>query len=255
MENSTTQINPSGPQSITNIVAPTSAGTLALQRKVILSARGLSRRYKVGKNMVEAVQDVSLDVYEGEFIALVGSSGSGKSTLLSLIGGLEKPSSGSITVDGVELSKMPDAELSRYRGQKLGFVFQSFYLQPFLTVQENIEVPALFTNMKPKVMHERSRAVAEAVGITDRLKHLPKELSGGQIQRVAIARALVNQPKILLADEPTGNLDSTNALSIFDLFEKVRRELGTTVIVVTHDENLARKADRIIRLVDGRVVS
>lgn len=229
--------------------------TPAQPRKLLVNVSNLTRRYKVGRNMVEAVKDVSLNVYEGEFVALVGASGSGKSTLLSLIGGLEKPSGGSIIVDGVELRKMPDAKLSRYRGQKLGFVFQSFYLQPFLTVETNIEVPAMFAGVKSKLRRQRSRAVAEAVGITDRLKHLPRELSGGQIQRVAIARALVNQPKLLLADEPTGNLDSNNATAVFDLFEKVRSELGTTVIVVTHDENLAARADRTIRLVDGKVVA
>jgi ABC-type lipoprotein export system ATPase subunit len=225
------------------------------QRKIILSANNLSRFYRVGKNKVDALQDVSLSVYEGEFVAVVGTSGSGKSTLLSLIGGLEKPSYGEIAIDGIELKKMSDAELSRYRGRKLGFVFQSYYLQPFLTVEANIEVPAVFAGVNSSIRQKRVRAVAEAVGITDRLKHLPKELSGGQIQRVAIARALVNQPKLLLADEPTGNLDSTNAIAIFDLFEKVRRELGTTVVVVTHDENLASRSDRIIRLVDGRLTS
>lgn len=255
MENSTTHITQQSPQSIADVSSPISAtNNTLLQKKIILSAKNLSRRYKVGKNVIEAVQDVSLDVYESEFVALVGTSGSGKSTLLSLIGGLEKPSSGDIVVDGTDLKKMSDAKLSRYRGQKLGFVFQSFYLQPFLTVATNIEVPAMFAGIDSKVRHERVQAAAAAVGLTDRLKHLPKELSGGQIQRASIARALVNQPKLLLADEPTGNLDSTNATAIFDLFEKVRSELGTTVIVVTHDESLAQRADRIIRLVDGRVV-
>lgn len=249
MDNNTTQITLPAQQLSEDVPAANAVP----KRETILSAKDLSRHYKVGKNTVEAIQDVSLDIYVGEFVALVGASGSGKSTLLSLIGGLEKPSSGSIVVDGIDLQKMSDAKLSRYRGLKLGFVFQSFYLQPFLTVETNIEVPAMFAGIKPKVRRDRARAVAEAVGISDRLKHLPKELSGGQIQRVAIARALVNQPKLLLADEPTGNLDSTNATAIFDLFEKVRRELNTTVIVVTHDENLAARADRTIRLVDGRV--
>ncbi len=243
----------SAAQPLTEVDVPAVVDTVAAQRNIILNAKNLSRRYRVGKNVIEAVRDVSLDIYEGEFVALVGASGSGKSTVLSLIGGLEKPSGGSITVDGMELKKLSDAKLSRYRGQKLGFVFQSFYLQPFLNVAANIEVPAMFAGVEPKVMRQRSRAVAEAVGIADRLEHLPKELSGGQIQRVAIARALVNQPRLLFADEPTGNLDSTNAVAIFDLFEKVRREFGTTIVVVTHDENLASRADRIIRLVDGKV--
>lgn len=255
MENNHSQAMPPTQQSIVDMSSPDPLGIAKPQRKNILSAHNLSRHYKVGKNTINAVHDVSLNIYEGEFVALIGASGSGKSTLLSLIGGLEKPSSGSITVDGAELSKMSDSKLSRYRGQKLGFVFQSFYLQPFLTVETNIEVPAMFAGTKSGTRRERVSAAAEAVGITDRLKHLPKELSGGQVQRVAIARALVNQPKLLLADEPTGNLDSTNANIVFDLFDKVRRKLGTTVIVVTHDENLATKADRIIRLIDGRVVA
>ena len=223
-------------------------------RTVVLKTQNLSRSYKVGKSKIFAVQDVSVEVYEGEIVALVGASGSGKSTLLSLIGGLEKPTGGSVMVDGISLQGLSDAKLSRYRGQKIGFVFQSFYLQPFLDVQTNIEVPAMFAGVERKTSHKKAAVAAESVGITDRLKHLPKELSGGQIQRTAIARALVNQPKLLLADEPTGNLDRENGLVIFDLFEKIRTELGTTIIIVTHDEVLASKADRIIRISDGKIV-
>lgn len=220
---------------------------------VVVDVQSLTKTYKLGRTRVEAVKDVSLQVRQGEIVALTGTSGSGKSTVLQLIGGLDKPTSGSVLIDGLDLRKMRDGKLSRYRGQKIGFVFQSFYLQPFLSVRDNIEVPAMFARIKPRVRHDRSQKVAAAVGLNDRLTHYSKELSGGQIQRTAIARALINQPKLLLADEPTGNLDQQNATAIFDLFEKAREEFGTTVIVVTHDDDLAHRADRIIRLTDGRV--
>jgi len=223
-------------------------------RPVVVKVESVSKRYKLGKTIVDALTEVSLEVHQGEMVALIGASGSGKSTLLQLIGGLDSPTSGTITVDGANLGKMSDAKLSRYRGQKIGFVFQSFYLQPFLNVRDNIEVPAMFARTKRTARHEHARSLSEAVGLSDRLRHYGKELSGGQIQRAAIARAMINQPTLLLADEPTGNLDRTNAEAIFDLFAQVRREYGSTVIVVTHDEDLAARMDRTIRLSDGRVV-
>lgn len=222
---------------------------------VVVDVQNVSKVYKLGKTRVNALSETSLQIRQGEMVALVGASGSGKSTLLQLIGGLDSPTSGSVVVDGVNLKKMRDGKLSRYRGQKIGFVFQSFYLQPFLNVRDNVEVPAMFARTKRKLRHDQSTKLAEAVGLEDRLKHYAKELSGGQIQRTAIARALMNQPKILLADEPTGNLDRKNALAIFDLFEQVRQEFNTTVIVVTHDEELASRLDRSVRLSDGRVVA
>lgn len=224
-------------------------------KPVVVEISNVSKTYKLGKTNVQALDDVSLKIHEGEMVALVGSSGSGKSTLLQLIGGLDKPTQGSVVVDSVDLHKMSDGMLSNYRGQKIGFVFQSFYLQPFLNVRDNIEIPAIFARTKRPIRHQKAQEIASAVGLEDRLKHFGKELSGGQIQRTAIARALINQPKILLADEPTGNLDQTNASAIFDLFTKARDQFGTTVIVVTHDENLAAKMDRAIRLRDGKVIS
>lgn len=221
---------------------------------VVVQVSELSKRYKLGKTNVDALAGVSLEIRQGEMVALTGASGSGKSTLLQMIGGLDSPTGGTITVDGVDIGKMSDAKLSRYRGQKIGFVFQSFYLQPFLDVRDNIEVPAMFARTERAVRHEESRELSEAVGLSDRLRHYSKELSGGQIQRTAIARALINRPKILLADEPTGNLDRENAEAIFDLFAQVRRDYGTTVIVVTHDEHLAARMDRMIRLSDGKLV-
>jgi len=224
-------------------------------RPVVIELKGVSKRYKLGRTVVDAVRDISFTIHQGEMVALVGTSGSGKSTLLQMIGGLDKPSEGEVLIDGINLKKMRDGSLSRYRGQKIGFVFQSFYLQPFLNVRDNIEIPAIFARTKRAARHQKSASIAEAVGLSDRLRHYSKELSGGQIQRTAIARALINQPKILLADEPTGNLDQTNAAAIFDLFDAARRDFDTTIIVVTHDENLAARMDRAIRLSDGQVIS
>lgn len=222
---------------------------------VVIELNDVSRRYKLGGSVVNAVDNVSFKIHQGEMVALVGTSGSGKSTLLHMIGGLDKPTSGEVIVDGVNIRKMSDAKLSRYRGQKIGFVFQSFYLQPFLNVRDNIEIPSVFARKKRAERHEQSNIIAEAVGLGDRLRHYGKELSGGQIQRTAIARALMNQPKILLADEPTGNLDQKNAQIIFDLFDKARRDFNTTIVVVTHDENLAARMDRVVRLSDGKVLA
>ncbi len=222
---------------------------------VIVELKDVSKTYKLGKTPVTALDAVSLSIHEGEMVALLGKSGSGKSTLLHMIGGLDKTTSGDVIVDGVNLKKLRDSKLSYYRGQKIGFVFQSFYLQPFLNVTDNIEVPAMFARMKAHERHERSHSIAEAVGLGERIKSYGKELSGGQIQRVAIARALMNKPRILLADEPTGNLDQQTAETIFALFKKARDEFGATVIIVTHDEDLARRMDRVIRIADGKVMA
>ncbi|MCU0667311.1 MAG: ABC transporter ATP-binding protein [Patescibacteria group bacterium] len=221
---------------------------------VVVSVKELSKKYKVGKQKISALNGVNLEIKQGEFVALTGSSGSGKSTLLQLIGGLDKADNGTVEVNGQNLAKLRDAKLSKFRNKTIGFVFQFFYLQPFLNLETNVEVPAMFARQKPKDRHNQSNDMIRAVDLSDRTKHLPRELSGGQMQRAAIARALMNKPKLLLADEPTGNLDSTNAHSIFDMFEKLRNEFGTTVIVVTHDQSLASRADRIVRLSDGVIV-
>lgn len=222
--------------------------------RVVIEAKNLKKQYKVGRQKVDALRDASVTIHEGEFVALTGSSGSGKSTLLQMIGGLDKPTSGTITVDGTLLTKMSDRKLSRFRGQTIGFVFQFFYLQPFLKVRTNLEVPGMFARTPRATRHKQIRKLAQAVGLEDRLEHLPRELSGGQMQRAAVARALLNNPKILLADEPTGNLDSTNGAAIIELFEAIRKEFGTTIVVVTHDAGIAAKADRVIQLKDGVVV-
>jgi len=235
------------------------AGARKVRRKatgpVLVSTEALSKTYKVGKQRVEALQQVSIEIREGEFVAFTGPSGSGKSTLLQLIGGLDKPSEGKVVVDGRDLTRLSDRALSNFRNKTIGFVFQFFYLQPFLNLQTNLAVPAIFARTNRRERSEAAERLAEAVGLADRLKHLPKELSGGQMQRAAIARALLNRPKLILADEPTGNLDSKNGTAIIELFEKVREEFGTTIIVVTHDPKVAARADREIILQDGRVAA
>lgn len=222
--------------------------------EVIISVKNLTKTYKVGKQTITALQDVSMAVCKGEFIAITGSSGSGKSTLLQMIGCLDKPTSGSVTIEGKETTKLRDNALSELRQDAIGFIFQSFYLQPFLRLNDNLAVPAMFTGEKKKDIDSKVEELLQRVGLSERAKHFPKELSGGQIQRAAIARALVNNPRIILADEPTGNLDSTNSQSIIDLFRKIRDTLGTTIIVVTHDQGIAKQADRVIELKDGAVV-
>ncbi|QQS19196.1 ABC transporter ATP-binding protein [Candidatus Saccharibacteria bacterium] len=209
----------------------------------------------MAKTHVEALKGVSLQIHKGEFVAITGTSGSGKSTLLQLMGGLDKPSKGSIVVHDQDLHKLHDGKLSRFRNRTIGFVFQFFYLQPFLRLQTNLEVPAMFARTKRALRKNKSAELAETVGLGDRLRHYPRELSGGQMQRAAIARALQNDPEILLADEPTGNLDHANATAIFDLFKQIRDERGTTVVVVTHDLALAGMADRSIHMSDGAIAS
>ncbi len=221
---------------------------------VIINIENISKTYKIGKQKVSALNGATLQIHSGELVAITGASGSGKSTLLQLIGGLDKPTSGVIEVDGVKLDKLRDGKLSTFRNKTIGFVFQFFYLQPFLRVSTNLEVPGMFAGTKRKKRQENINKLAEAVGLSDRMRHFPRELSGGQMQRAAIARALLNNPKILLADEPTGNLDSKNSEAIIQLFEKIRADFGTTVIIVTHDSQIAARADREIRLSDGVVI-
>lgn len=222
--------------------------------KVLIEVENLVKRYKNGREKIAAVDGVSFKIYEKEIVALTGASGSGKSTLLHLLGGLDKPTEGKVMIDGVDIAKLSDGKLSEFRNQTVGFVFQFFYLQPFLSLAQNIGVPAMVKKGKTKARKERVEELAKAVGLEERLKHLPKELSGGQMQRAAIARALFNEPKILIADEPTGNLDSHNSQMILELFEKVREEYGTTIIIVTHDEKIAEMADRKLVMGDGKLI-
>lgn len=222
--------------------------------EVVISAQNVSKRYKLGQQTVDALRNVSLTISKGEFVAITGASGSGKSTLLQIIGCLDKPTSGTVRIESKETTSLGDGALSELRQRAIGFIFQSFYLQPFLRLNDNLTVPAMFTNEKKKVIDNKVALLLQQVGLSERSRHFPKELSGGQIQRAAIARALVNNPRIILADEPTGNLDSANSKSIIDLFRSIRDRLGTTIIVVTHDAEIARQADRIIELKDGAVI-
>ena len=222
-------------------------------RPIAIRATNVVKRYKVGKQIIRAIDDVSVDIHEGEFVALVGPSGSGKSTLLHLLGGLDKPTSGEIVVGGKNVSSMNDRQLSKFRNQTIGFVFQSFYLQPFLTLRRNIEVASMPQRMGRAERRLRIESLARQVGLYDRLSHRPHELSGGQIQRAAIARALLNRPAIILADEPTGNLDSANSRDIISLFQQIREQYHATIIIATHDNEIAAQADRVIALKDGRL--
>ena len=217
----------------------------------LIRTESISRDYRRGRETVHALRDVTLSVDGGEFLAIVGRSGSGKTTLLQLIGCLDTPSRGSVFVDGADTGKLAAGALTQLRSKTVGFVFQQFFLLPTLTAQENVELPAMFTGAPGRVEH--SRALLDKVGLSERFHHLPRELSGGEMQRVAIARALVNSPKILLADEPTGNLDSESAQLVISVFEELNRG-GQTILIVTHDEELAARAHRRIHLRDGRLL-
>ena len=228
--------------------------TSAGEKVALITTKSLTKRYRVGGHDLLATDNVSITINQGEFVAIIGESGSGKSTLLQLIGGLDKPTSGSVTIGGVDITNLSDGKLSQFRNRTIGFVFQSFYLQPFLTLRRNIEVAAMPSRMKRDIRRARTDQLAEQVGLADRLDYYPRQLSGGQIQRVAIARALFNKPPILLADEPTGNLDSQNSRGIITLFRQICDEWGTTVVVVTHSREVAMIADRVVTVKDGAIV-
>lgn len=211
----------------------------------------LARRYAVGKSVISALAGVDLVVRRGEFMALVGPSGSGKSTLLNLIGGLDRPSAGEVIVDGLSLGKASEQQLVKYRRERVGFIFQSFNLLPTLTALENVESPLMLAEMPKNKRRERAAGLLESVGLGPRAGHRPNELSGGEKQRVAIARALANRPLLLLADEPTGNLDSKTGAAVLDLLCDLLKAQGLTLVMVTHDPEVAARADRIVHLRDG----
>jgi putative ABC transport system ATP-binding protein len=221
-------------------------------KDAIISARGLARSYSRGSEQVHALRATDLSIGRGEFISIVGPSGSGKSTLLHLLGLLETPSAGSISLEGREMIGLKERDLVKERRGSIGFVFQQFLLLPTLTVEENIELPLLFS--RKSVNKDRIAGIMEMLELSHRARHLPHQLSGGEMQRVSIGRALVNEPRIIMADEPTGNLDTATADKIYSLFKKLN-EGGLSLIVVTHNMELAGRADRVIRLRDGRIIS
>jgi predicted ABC-type transport system involved in lysophospholipase L1 biosynthesis ATPase subunit len=222
---------------------------------VIVHAADLSRTFATAAAPVYALRGVSLEVRRGEKIALLGRSGSGKSSLLNILGGLDRPTSGSVHVAGLDLTRLTAVQLARYRSTTVGMIFQSFHLIASRTALQNVELPMVFVGRKPRERSDAARQALEAVGLSERVRHRPGELSGGERQRVAIARALVNRPEILLADEPTGNLDTATAAEIFDILEENCRRGGVTLLLVTHDEELARRrVDRVLRMQDGRLM-
>jgi putative ABC transport system ATP-binding protein len=222
----------------------------------IVELNGVSRVYRTGSVAVEALKGVDLAVEEQEFIAIMGPSGSGKSTLMNILGCLDRPTAGSFRLNGEDVASLSSGRLARIRNETLGFVFQSFHLLPRTSALENVELPLLYCEQELswKEIHSRSREALRSVGLQDRENHTPSELSGGQKQRVAIARALVNRPRILLADEPTGNLDTRTGLEIIEIIQNLNRD-GLTVLMVTHEPDIARFATRTITLRDGRIVS
>ncbi len=219
---------------------------------VIILTHKLSRDYHLGSEVVRALRDVSLQIRRNEFTAIMGPSGSGKSTLMNLLGCLDTPTGGEYWLNSQKVSELGDDELARIRNKEIGFVFQTFNLLPRATSLHNVELPLIYAGVKAKARHERAVAVMERVGLADRMKHKPTELSGGQRQRVAIARALVNNPSILLADEPTGNLDSHTSEEIMQVFEGLH-EAGQTIVVITHERDIAAHATRQIHLLDGLI--
>lgn len=220
----------------------------------VIKIRDIKRDFPLGQEVVKVLKGIDLDIEKGEYVALMGPSGSGKSTLMNILGCLDTPTSGTYELNGVDVSSMTDDELAEIRNKEIGFVFQTFNLLPRTTALDNVALPMVYAGASKTERHKRATEVLNDVGLSDRMDHKPNQLSGGQRQRVAIGRALINKPSIILADEPTGNLDSVTSLEIMQLFDAIH-ELGNTVIVVTHEEEIAAHTHRIIRLKDGMVES
>ena len=221
----------------------------------IISVKNVGKVYRTDEIETTALENVNLEVEKGEFISIMGPSGCGKSTLLNIIGLLDNPTTGSIEINGTTTDKMSDSKLSAFRNSNLGFVFQSFHLIPSLNVMDNVELPLIYrSGLSEKERKAKVKEVLERVGLGHRMKHMPSQLSGGQCQRVAVARAIVGNPEIILADEPTGNLDSKMGAEVMDLLHKLNKEDGRTIVMVTHNEEQAKQTDRIVRFFDGRQV-
>ena len=219
----------------------------------VVELEDISKEFKMGSSVIKALDNIDLEIKRGEFLSIIGTSGSGKSTLLNLIGGLLKPTNGKIIVDNFDISAYSDNEMANYRKKKVGFVFQSFNLIPTLTALENVEYPMIFSGVSSTERLKKSEEVLEKLGLGDRLKHNPTELSGGEQQRVSIARAIINEPEIILADEPTGNLDSKTGKGIMEVLKKINKEMGRTLIVVTHDIYISYYSDKRVYLSDGKI--
>lgn len=222
-------------------------------KKALIQLKDVWKTYTVGKIPLDVLKGVNLEIYAGEFILIIGPSGSGKSTLMNQVGILDTPTKGQIFLDGEDISQFDESELALARGKRIGFIFQQFNLLPTLTALENVTLPAIFQNIPEEERKKRGEKLLTLVGLADRLHHKPTELSGGQQQRVAIARSLINNPNILLADEPTGNLDSTSGTQVMQLLSDLHRKEKKTIILITHDQELVRYADRTIHLRDGQV--
>src|SRR5437762_10914502 len=221
----------------------------------LVAIRSLSKYYVRGEQIIPVLVDIDLDVYAGDFVALMGPSGSGKSTLLNLIAGIDKPSSGELRIAGVDIALLADADLAAWRAANVGFIFQFYNLMPVLTAYQNIELPLMLTSLSRSERRERVEMALALVGLTDRQDHYPNELSGGQEQRVAIARALITDPLLIVADEPTGDLDRVTAGEILGLLDRLNRELGKTILMVTHDPKAAEAAHRVVHLEKGVLVA
>ena len=222
----------------------------------VIQMNGIIKRYYEGKeNELEILHGIDLTVRQGDFVAIVGESGSGKSTLMNIIGALDKPTSGTYLLDGTNVQAMPDSQLSVIRNKKIGFVFQNFNLIGRTSALKNVELPMLYAHIPPRQRTQRAKELLAAVGMAERADHQPNELSGGQKQRVAIARAMANDPSLLLADEPTGALDSATSRTVMDIFHRLNRQQGKTIVLITHSQHLAEECPRILTLIDGRIVS
>ena len=219
----------------------------------LIELRDVIKRYRIGEQEILALNGITLDIEQGEYAAIIGPSGSGKSTLMHLLGCLDTPSEGTMHVDGIDVSRASSNRLAELRNQKIGFVFQSFNLLPKLTVQQNVELPMIYSGVSARERSQRALEAIERVELSNRVKNTPLQLSGGQMQRVAIARALVNRPKIIFADEPTGNLDSKTGANILQLFRELS-EQGSTIVLVTHDNTIAAKTPRRIAIADGQII-
>ncbi len=242
---------------VSNVIGPRLNGQLPAgdaNAAPVIEAHGIAKIYRIGDIEVRALDGVDVTIHRGELTAIMGPSGSGKSTLMNILGCLDQPTRGAYKLDGVDVEKLNDDQLAAIRNKKIGFVFQSFNLLRRTSAIDNVEQPLIYAGVKPRERRERAKAALEAVGLGNRLKHHANELSGGQQQRVAIARALVTKPAIILADEPTGNLDSKSGAEIMCLFQRLNEDTGMTVIFVTHDPRIAQHTRRVIRIADGKII-